>query len=56
MCIRDSYDSGLFFDEATGRRFVVAGYNEISVTELDENFNACLLYTSLRHWLMDKVT
>ena len=34
------YDSGLFFDEATGRRFVVAGYNEISVTELDENFNA----------------
>ena len=34
------YDSGLLLDEATGRRFVVAGYNEISVTELDENFNA----------------
>lgn len=34
------YDSGLLLDEATGRRFVVAGINEISVTELDENFNA----------------
>ncbi len=34
------YDSGLLFDEATGRRFVVAGINDIRVTELDENFNA----------------
>ena len=34
------YDSGLLFDEATGRRFVVAGINDIRVTELDENFKA----------------
>ena len=34
------YDSGLLFDEATGRCFVVAGINDIRVTELDENFNA----------------
>ncbi len=34
------YDSGLLFDEETGRRFVVAGINDIRVTELDENFKA----------------
>ncbi len=34
------YDSGLLFDETTDRIFVVAGINDIRVTELDKNFNA----------------